>query len=191
MTQEQQDKELNFKIDQSSKMISPTKSNIISLIALTIMSAAALLIFIKSGMTLYNHHHHHHHRQLIGSSITLDPQSTAITDLNTSLGPIMTSNSSPNIPSVERQQALPNLYDTTEKRNYIYSSDVVPLKVISDVIEVRQSLSLHGWNDHPPVNPWTKNSVDLAANQAVSRKKGTVYITLLLINNKNIMLFIC
>ena len=190
MTQEQQDKELNFKIDQSSKMISPTKSNIISLIALTIMSAAALLIFIKSGMTLYNHHHHHH-RQLIGSSITLDPQSTAITDLNTSLGPIMTSNSSPNIPSVERQQALPNLYDTTEKRNYIYSSDVVPLKVISDVIEVRQSLSLHGWNDHPPVNPWTKNSVDLAANQAVSRKKGTVYITLLLINNKNIMLFIC
>ena len=190
MTQEQQDKELNFKIDQSSKMISPTKSNIISLIALTIMSAAALLIFIKSGMTLYNHHHHHH-RQLIGSSITLDPQSTAITDLNTSLGPIMTSNSSPNIPSVERQQALPNLYDTTEKRNYIYSSDVVPLKVISDVIEVRQSLSLHGWNDHPPVNPWTKNSADLAANQAVSRKKGTVYITLLLINNKNMMLFIC
>ena len=168
MAQEQQDKELNFKIDQSSKaMIGPTKSNIISLIALTIMSAAALLIFIKSGMTLYNHHHHHH-RQLIGSSITLDPQSTAITDLNTSLGPIMTSNSSPNIPSVERQ-ALPNLYDTTEKMNYIYSFDVVPLTVISGV---RQSLSLNGWNDHPPVNPWTKNSVDLAANQAVSREKG-------------------
>ena len=179
MTQEQQDKELNFKIDQSSKaMIGPTKSNIISWIALTIMSAAALLIFIKSGMTLYNHHHHHH-RQLIESSITLDPKSTAITDLNTSLSPIMTSDSSPNIPSVERQQAS-NLYDTTEKMNYI-----------SDVIEVQQSLSLHGWNDHPPVNPWTKNSVDLAANQAVRRKKGTVYITVLLINNKNVMLFIC
>jgi len=105
----------------------------------------------------------------------------------------MTSDSSSNIPSVERQQALSNLYDTTEKKNYIYTSDEVPLKVISDVIEVQQSLSPHGWNDHPPVNPWTKNSVDLAANQAVSRKKGTVtlYITVLLINNKNIMLFIC
>jgi cell division protein FtsL len=129
-----------------------TMSSINRLIALTIMSAAALLIFIMTGTVFYNHHH----RQLISNSITKDLQSTPTIDLSTSVGLMMTSASSNNIPYAERQ-ALPDLHEAIHgsKRNYISSSAGAQ------------------WSfDQPPMNPFAKNSIDVSANQAVSHEKG-------------------
>ena len=133
-------------------MSGSTKSSINRLIALTIMSAAALLIFIMTGTVFYNHHH----RQLISNSITKELQSTSTINLSTSVGPMMTSTSSNNIPYAERQ-ALPDLHESTHgsKRNYISSSAGAQ------------------WSfDQPLVNPFAKNSNDVAANQVVSHEKG-------------------
>jgi len=132
-------------------MSGSTKSSINRLIALTIMSAAALLIFIMTGTVFYNHH-----RQLISNSITNDLQSTTNIDLSTSVGPMMTSTSSNNIPYAERQ-ALPDLHESTHgsKRNYISSSAGAQ------------------WSfGQPVVNPFAKNSNDVVANQVVSHEKG-------------------
>jgi hypothetical protein len=95
----------------------------IRLITLIIMSAVTLLIFITTGMMLYNHHHdrhhHHHHRQLTDNSITKDLPLITTTDLSTSVGPMVISSSSSNIPSLERQ-ALQDLYTSTDGPNWNY-----------------------------------------------------------------------
>ena len=123
MIQEQQDVEHNLKIiDQpSSKAMSCiSKASIIRLIALTIMSVAALIIFITTGWVL--NYHHHHHRQFIGSSIIKDLQSITTTDLTTSVGPMVVSTSSSvNIQSTERQ-ALQDLYESTDGAHWNYGS---------------------------------------------------------------------
>ena len=133
-------------------MSGSTKSSINRLIALAIMSAAALLIFIMTGTVFYNHHH----RQLISNSIKKDLQSTSTINLSTSVGPMMASTSSNNSPYAERQ-ALPDLHESTHgsKRNYISSS-----------------AGAHWSFDQPPVNPFAQNSNDVAANQVVSHEKG-------------------
>ena len=133
-------------------MSGSTKSRINRLIALAIMSAAALLIFIMTGTVFYNHHH----RQLISNSIKKDLQSTSTINLSTSVGPMMASTSSNNIPYAKRQ-ALPDLHESTHgsKRNYISSS-----------------AGAHRSFDQPPVNPFAKNSNNVAANQVVSHEKG-------------------
>lgn len=161
MIQHKQHRENNLKIEQyffkaMSGLLS--KSNIIRLIALTIMSAAILLIFITTSTVFYNHHQ----RQLIGNFITKDLQPTATTDLSTSVGSLMTSTSSLSILSTETQ-ALSDLHDTTHssKRNYVSSSAGAQWKF-----------------DHPPVvTTLAKNSIDFAANQVVSSLEKGMYNT--------------
>jgi Leucine-rich repeat (LRR) protein len=120
MIQEQQDVEHNLKINQpSSKAMSCiSKASSIHLIALKMVSVAALLIFITTGMVFYNHHH----RQLIGKSINKDLQSTTTTDLTTSFGPmVISTSSSANIPSTERR-ALQDLFECTDGAHWNYGS---------------------------------------------------------------------
>ena len=121
MIQEQQDVEHNLKIDQpSSKAMSGiSKASIIRLIALKMVSVAALLIFITTGWVFYYHHHHH---QLLVKSINKDLQSTTTTELTTSVGPMVVSTSSSvNIQSTERR-ALQDLYESTDGAHWHYSS---------------------------------------------------------------------
>jgi hypothetical protein len=90
----------------------------IRLIAIAIMSAAALLIFITTGWIFYNRLNQNH---LIGSSFTKDLQS-ATTDLTTSFGPmVISTSSSANIPSTERR-ALQDLYESTDGAQWNYGS---------------------------------------------------------------------
>jgi len=64
------------------------------------VSVAALLILITTGMSFYSHQHH----QLLVKSITKDLQSPTTTDLITSVGPMVVSTSSSvNILFTERQ----------------------------------------------------------------------------------------
>lgn len=97
--QEQLDEELAMKKNdqQPIKAVgSLSRSSIVRIMTLLVST-----LLIMTGWVLYYHHHHlqYHHRQLIGNSITKDLQSTTITDLGTSVGPMMISTSSPNIPS--------------------------------------------------------------------------------------------
>ncbi len=114
-----------------------------------IMTLLVSTLLIMTGWVLYYHHHpQYHHRQLIGNSITKDLQSTIITDLGTSVGPMIISTSSPNIPSQsslpgsskgasstalvmissgsdnnispQERQALQDLYDSTDGPNWYY-----------------------------------------------------------------------
>jgi Leucine-rich repeat (LRR) protein len=110
LIQEQQDVEHNLKIiDQpSSKAMSGiSKASSIRFLALIVMSAAALLIFITTGWVFYFHPHQNH---IIGSSITKDLQS-ATTDLANSIDPtVISTSTSVSIPSAERQ-ALQDPHD--------------------------------------------------------------------------------
>jgi len=147
-------------VDQpsSNAMSGTSKASIIRLIALMIISAAVLLIFITTGMVFYDHHHH---RQLNEKSITKDLQSTTTTDSSNSVGPKVISISSTNIPSAEKQALLKDLYESSDGAQW--STDG------SHRNSGFSSTGIHWSSSNPEV---AKNRIDVAANQAVSLKKG-------------------
>jgi hypothetical protein len=136
MILEQQDVEHNLKIiDQhSSKAMSGiSKASIIRLLVLIMMSVAALFIFIMTGCVFYDHPHQNH----LFESLTSKDLQSASTDLSISVGPMVISTSSVNIPSTERR-ALQDLYESTDGVHWNYGSS---------------SAGTHWSFDDPDVNP--------------------------------------
>jgi len=113
--QEQHDEEHAYQPSKTVMRSELSRSSGIRLIALMIMSVAALILTTEWIFQQYNHHD-----QLFESSISRGLESTN-SDLSISIGPMVISTSSTNIPSSERQ-ALQDLYESTHGAHWNYGS---------------------------------------------------------------------